>query len=125
MPGHAIQPSQIQRTEGTGDDTVSSFIHAGERLTILLVYPDHDIAHLLQNNLERIGSMKVYLAFTGEEALRLVRSFDFDTIVSDYDMPDMNGIELHRSLKEAEVTAPFILFTIPNDLITSTEYSSD
>jgi PAS domain S-box-containing protein len=35
----------------------------------------------------------------------------FDTIVSDYDMPKMNGIELLKVLRERNPAIPFILFT--------------
>ncbi|MDD1723837.1 MAG: response regulator, partial [Methanospirillum sp.] len=45
------------------------------------------------------------------EALSLLPSRSFDVIVSDYDMPGMNGIDLLASLRNAGNTLPFILFT--------------
>ncbi|HWQ67015.1 MAG TPA: ATP-binding protein [Methanospirillum sp.] len=87
----------------------------GEVLTVLLVDPDPDLGRFSQANLQLSGLIKVYPVTTGQEALELTKERGFDAIVSDYDMPDMNGIDLHRALQQSGVKIPFILFTVPGD----------
>jgi PAS domain S-box-containing protein len=44
-------------------------------------------------------------------ALERVRSEAFDCVVSDYRMPELDGIELLRQIRETDASLPFILFT--------------
>ena len=46
-----------------------------------------------------------------EAALRRVRANTYDCVVSDYDMPGMNGIELLEAIRETHTDLPFVLFT--------------
>jgi PAS domain S-box-containing protein len=50
-------------------------------------------------------------AISAQIALALVQEKHFDAIVSDYQMPGMDGIELLKALREAGNTIPFIIFT--------------
>ena len=45
------------------------------------------------------------------EALALLNDKHFDIIVSDYMMPEMNGLEFFKRLRITGITTPFILFT--------------
>ena len=87
----------------------------GENLKVLLVDPNPDLARLSQINLERSGNISVQVAETGQKALLQTQDESFDAVVSDYDMPDMNGIDLHRALQKNGIKIPFILFTVPGD----------
>jgi signal transduction histidine kinase len=87
----------------------------GEVLQVLLVDPQPQLARLSKVSLERSGRISIQIAATGHEALTLLKSGSFDAIVSDYDMPDMNGIDLHRALQKNGIKIPFILFTVPID----------
>ena len=86
-----------------------------EVLKILLVDPEPVLAHISKVSLEKSSNLSVQVASTGAEVLDLVMSGNYDAVVSDYDMPDMNGIDLHRALQEKGVKVPFILFTTPDD----------
>ncbi|UUX93338.1 GAF domain-containing protein [Methanoplanus endosymbiosus] len=46
-----------------------------------------------------------------EEALKYLNEKNVDLIVSDYEMPDMNGIEFLKIVKEEYPGIPFIIFT--------------
>jgi putative two-component system response regulator len=67
---------------------------------------------LLQRMLTAEGYV-VHAAENGELALRLVEAEPPDLIVSDIDMPALNGIDLCRRVKESPATrlVPFILIT--------------
>lgn len=95
-----------------GDQLVVS---PGEVLKVLLIDPDPALARLSQVSLERSSCISVRVAATGQDALELVHNNTFDAVVSDYDMPDMNGIDLHRALQQEGVKIPFILFTVPDN----------
>lgn len=53
----------------------------------------------------------VTVASNANEALDLLEDGEFDCVLSDYKMPDMDGIELLRIIKEQYPNLPFILFT--------------
>ena len=56
-----------------------------------------------------------------ETALEHVRAESFDCVVSDYEMPEMDGLELLRSIRQFEPTLPFILLTGRGDEETASE----
>ena len=45
------------------------------------------------------------------QALDALKSKIYDTIISDYEMPEINGIDFLKSLRVAGISAPFIMFT--------------
>ncbi len=61
--------------------------------------------------LELDGGIEVTVMNSGVEALASLRSQAFDVIVSDYQMPTMDGVELLKALKATGDITPFILFT--------------
>ena len=90
-------------------------VSPGELLKILLIDSIPDLAYLSKGNLERSSRISVTIATTGKEALDFTRNTQFDAVVSGYDMPDMNGIDLHHALQREGLKIPFILFTVPDD----------
>jgi PAS domain S-box-containing protein len=61
--------------------------------------------------LERSGELLVTTVTNGREALQLMEARHFDAIVSDYQMPEMDGIELLKEVRRLYPELPFILFT--------------
>ncbi len=61
--------------------------------------------------LERKGMFRVTCLPSAKEALDTLVNESFDAIVSDYMMPDMNGIELLKEIRGYGLSIPFILFT--------------
>jgi carbamoyl-phosphate synthase large subunit len=80
-------------------------------ISVLLVDDEPGIVELGRILLERDGNMKIATAVSVDEAVSLIRSQDFDVVVSDYDMPGKNGIEIVRSLQEMDKDIPIIIFT--------------
>lgn len=59
------------------------------------------------------GKEKIYseMCHSAIEALEILNVKKFDVIVSDYDMPEMDGIEFLKQLRNNGNDTPFILFT--------------
>jgi PAS domain S-box-containing protein len=61
--------------------------------------------------LEQTGEFSVNPVVSAEEALGLLADHHYDIIVSDYQMPGMNGITFLQNLRRSGNTVPFIIFT--------------
>lgn len=61
--------------------------------------------------LERDREFVVSTVTSAVDALKLLREQDFDVIISDYQMPEMDGIEFLKSVRTSGACIPFILFT--------------
>ncbi len=58
--------------------------------------------------------MQVTTAASGRKALECVETGRYDAICSDYDLPDMDGITLHRQLQQQSILTPFIFYSSPS-----------
>ena len=89
---------------------------------ILVVDDDPDTSAILVRHLEREGFVPI-VANSGAESLRLVRETEVDVIMLDLMMPDMDGFQICKSLKEDPATAeiPIILTTARDDMETRAE----
>ncbi len=65
--------------------------------SILLVEDDQDYSHLLNEAFTEAG-FRILRAENGERALELLRQEPVDLVVSDFIMPELNGLELCRLL---------------------------
>ncbi len=61
--------------------------------------------------LERSGQFCVDTATSAREALQKIHSIPYDAIVSDYQMPEMDGIVLLKKIRAEFSDLPFIIFT--------------
>jgi len=77
---------------------------------ILIVDDEQSYRQLLSLVFESDGH-KVRTAMNGREALELQRSESADVVISDVRMPDMDGIELLRALRETEPDTGVVLMT--------------
>ncbi|WP_128477312.1 hybrid sensor histidine kinase/response regulator [Halorussus pelagicus] len=80
---------------------------------VLVVDDEPGLADVAAEYLQRIGDdMSVVTATAASNALaRLDEDGDFDCVVSDYNMPEMNGLELLEAVRERYPSLPFILYT--------------
>lgn len=69
---------------------------------IMCVEDDHDIQYLLEMSLISIGGFDVCLASDGLDALRKLETLSPDLIIVDWMMPDMNGMELSKKIRECK-----------------------
>ncbi|MBN1195263.1 MAG: PAS domain S-box protein [Methanomicrobiaceae archaeon] len=61
--------------------------------------------------LEKAGDFSVDTAPSAMEGLSMIESGLYDAVISDYQMPDIDGIELLKRIRAAGNTIPFIIFT--------------
>ncbi len=61
--------------------------------------------------LENIAGLTVDGAESAVKGLEMLKRQDYDAIISDYEMPGKNGIELLKELRDAGNDIPFIIFT--------------
>jgi PAS domain S-box-containing protein len=80
-------------------------------ISVLCVDDDSEYLSLTKSSLEVPGVMTVTTSLSSREALKEMETNTFDVIVSDYQMPGMNGIELLREVRAAHPGLPFILYT--------------
>ena len=57
----------------------------------------------------------VVLAEDGEEGINLYKSRAFDVVITDINMPHMNGIEMIQDIKEINYEQPIIVTSAYND----------
>ncbi len=80
------------------------------RGTILVVDDEEDLRRLLTESLAREG-FQVVAARSGREALALVEQEPPDLIILDLVMPEMDGIETLRRIRERGVAAKVVVLT--------------
>lgn len=79
---------------------------------ILYVDDNEELTELTKTHLEASEEdFSVVTATNAVEALELLQEQSFDCVVSDYDMPNTDGIELLQIVRETHANLPFILFT--------------
>ena len=67
---------------------------------ILLVDDEKDIVDLMEEVLHQDGFQNIQKAYTGMDALEMCREFQPDVIVLDIMLPDIDGIEVCKKIRE-------------------------
>ncbi len=80
-------------------------------IRVLHVDDDSSILEISKLILLEIGNFEIEHASCVDEAFRKIRSAKFDIVISDYEMPQKNGLEFLKELREQNNQIPFILFT--------------
>ncbi|MBP7034765.1 MAG: sensory histidine kinase AtoS [Euryarchaeota archaeon ADurb.Bin294] len=78
---------------------------------VLYVDDEPGILELVRMYLESYGSMLVDTCPSADEAKDLVRKTGYDTIVLDYYMPDVNGIDFLKEVRQSGLDCPIIIYT--------------
>ncbi len=81
------------------------------KIKVLAVDDEPYLLDLTKIFLENDPRIIVDLAGSGQEALSLVGTTFYDCLISDYQMPTMDGLELLKALRSSGWDVPFILFT--------------
>ena len=96
---------------------------------VLLVEDDKNLSFILKSSLEQmIGGYEIEVATNGKEGLEKLASGRFDVIVSDVEMPVMDGVTMVRQVRERypDVAIVFITgLTTARDVINGYQSGAD
>jgi two-component system, chemotaxis family, chemotaxis protein CheY len=96
-------------TSSTNDEIERSF----EGVRVLIAEDEPLAAKLARGALRLMGITQVVVAEDGLAAMKQLAEFDgdFQLIISDWNMPNMTGIEFLRTVRKLYPTMPFIMLT--------------
>ena len=79
---------------------------------ILIVEDEKEIREIVKEMLETLG-YKVQDAENGKEAIEILKreNYDFDLVISDIIMPEMDGYEMYREIKKINPNTKFLFIT--------------
>lgn len=80
-------------------------------IQVLYIDDDATLLDVVKIYLDRTGQFAVTTARSGRDALDILKTKKFDAIISDYQMPGMNGIALLKEVRAEYPQLPFIIFT--------------
>ncbi len=82
--------------------------------TILIVDDDWDLRRSLGDQLKLHEEIDTFDAENGASALEIVKTRDFDAILLDVRLPDMDGRDVCRRLRRRGVKIPILMLTVMN-----------
>jgi len=83
-------------------------------MRVLLVEDDPTTSRSIELMLTH-ANLNVYATDMGEEGIDLAKLYDYDLILLDLDLPDMDGHEVLRQLRLARVETPILILTGSDD----------
>lgn len=96
-----------------GENAVPHHLDDGNTpVSVLLVDDNEQWARFVASDLEaEYPSITVHLALSPNEAMLQLGEFDIDCVVADYQMPEVDGLELLERLRRERPELPYILAT--------------
>ncbi|HSX01982.1 MAG TPA: response regulator transcription factor [Candidatus Saccharimonadia bacterium] len=77
---------------------------------------------LIESVKARLGSTYIIdFADTGHEGIEQARTVEYAAILLDLGLPDMDGLEVCRELRRANLATPILILTVKNDPATSVQ----
>ena len=81
------------------------------RLHILHVDDEQGFLEVSKSILELKSNFEVDNASSVDEAFKKLEQQTYDAVISDYEMPQKNGLDFLKELREQKNTTPFVIFT--------------
>ncbi|WP_226036450.1 response regulator transcription factor [Aquibacillus saliphilus] len=81
---------------------------------VLIVDDEESIVTLLKFNIERAG-FKTDVAYNGLEALHKATEESFDLIILDLMLPELEGTEVCKRLRQKKIETPILMLTAKDD----------
>lgn len=79
-------------------------------MKLLLVEDEPNLLSILRKGFAE-NNNEVSVALDGKTALEMINNYDFDVVVLDIMLPDINGIEICRRLRASKNFVPILLLT--------------
>ena len=83
-------------------------------MRVLLVEDDPTTSRSIELMLSH-ANLNVYCTDLGEEGIDLAKLYDYDLILLDLNLPDMNGHEVLRQLRMAKIDTPILILSGSDD----------
>uniref|UniRef100_UPI0035AEE29F response regulator transcription factor CtrA n=1 Tax=Paenirhodobacter enshiensis TaxID=1105367 RepID=UPI0035AEE29F len=83
-------------------------------MRILLIEDDPTTSRSIELMLSH-ANLNVYSTDLGEEGIDLAKLYDYDLILLDLNVPDINGLEVLRQLRLARIDTPILILTGADD----------
>ncbi len=83
---------------------------------ILIVDDERDIVKLLETVLIKEGFQNILKAYTGKDAIRIIKNNNIDLYLLDIMLPDVNGLDLCKAIRDISIT-PIIFLSAKGDEI--------
>jgi EAL domain-containing protein (putative c-di-GMP-specific phosphodiesterase class I) len=100
---------------------MSQISEAGMPLGKVLVVDDEPRVSMPIRRVLAAAGFEVTLAHSGPEAIKLISQTDFDAILSDIHMPQLDGLQLLRMVRLRDLEVPVLLMTGKPELSTATQ----
>jgi DNA-binding response OmpR family regulator len=82
---------------------------------ILLVEDDYDLAFAVSDRLKR-EHYSVEVVDEGDQALHLLKSFQYDAVVLDWNLPNLSGLAILKELRSTGIRTPVLILTARADI---------
>lgn len=89
-------------------------------MRLLLVEDEHRIATTIKKGLEQ-ERYAVDVAFTGTEGYDLASSEAYDLLILDLMLPEMDGLEICKKLREQHIHTPILMLTARSQIVDKIE----
>ena len=103
------------------------FFRKALRMRVLLVEDDYAVSQSIEMMLKKEG-MVVDATDLGEDGLDIAKLYDYDIIILDLMLPDMNGYEVLKNLRNSKVNTPVLILsglTEPDKKVKGLGYGAD
>ena len=81
-----------------------------KQIRVLVVDDEPEMCRLIEQALKQEG-YQIDVSFSGIEALKMVKSFNYHLLLTDLEMPEVDGIELTRKAKKQNPEIRVIMVT--------------
>ncbi|HET6769687.1 MAG TPA: response regulator, partial [Chitinophagaceae bacterium] len=81
-----------------------------DEIKILFVEDEKKIANALKTGMEEQG-FHVRVAYDGARGEELFNNYDFDLVILDINLPDINGYTLSRKIRQKNRDIPILMLT--------------
>ena len=112
MHNHPVRAEQAAGSM-TSPARMPQVFRGTEKMRVLVVEDESDIAGLIKHTLERTGDAVVEVAASGDQALKMATESVPDLIILDLNLPVLGGLEVCRLLRTRPATAktPIMMLT--------------
>ena len=91
-------------------DSIRDEIRRRSKIRVLFIDDNEDLCTVFRMFLERTGFL-VQTFLSAAEGLAYLENYQVDAVISDYSMPEMDGISFLKHIRQKDSSLPFIILT--------------